>query len=94
MPIQSSPLRTVTRLSPLSDSVLAGQFGANLVELVLPMEGVRRDEAAVGTGSERLTVDLDRREHGHDRVVANVDGARTVGDGRDDLEPRPQSASA
>jgi hypothetical protein len=76
----------------VGDAVAAGQLGADLLELALHLQGVRREQAATGVRHEHLAVELHRRRHGADPVGVDVDRAGAVGDRRDQLEPDPDAA--
>ena len=79
-------------VEPVEHAVLAGQHGADLLELPLHLERVRRQQAATRTRHEQLAIDFDRRDRRHDAVGVNVDGAGAVGDGGDELVADPHAA--
>ena len=64
----------------VGDAVAAGELGADLLELALHLQRVRRQQPAARVGHEQLAVELHRRRHGLDPVGVHVDGAGAVGD--------------
>ena len=78
----------------VGDAVAAGQLGADLLELALHLQRVRRQQPAARVGHEDLAVELHRRHDGPDAIGVDVDRAGAVGDRRDELEADPDAAGA
>ena len=76
----------------VGDAVATGELGADLLELPLHVERVRREQAPARMGDEDLAVELHRRDHRLDAVGVHVDGAGAVGDRRDELHADPDPA--
>ena len=73
-------------------AVLAGEHRANLLELALHVQRVRGEQAPTRMGDELLALVLHRRDHRHDPVGVDVDGAGAVGHCSDELVAGPHPA--
>ena len=94
MPIQSSARADGDLVELVERAVLAGELGAHLLELALHVERVRGEQAPARVRDERLALVLHRRDHRHDAIGVDIDGARAVGDGGDELVADPHAARA
>jgi hypothetical protein len=75
-------------------AVQPSQEQANLEHLLLEIERVRRQQTAVGVRYERAPSVFHVRNHRQHPMQPEVDRARAIGDGRSDLERRPQTTRA
>ncbi len=75
----------------VGDRVAAYQLGAGLPEVALQLEGVGRQELAVGMVLVGLPVDGQVGDDRYDVLRVQVDGAVPIGDSGHDLHGRPEA---
>ena len=70
--------------------VLAGHFSANVEDLALDIERMRRDQIPIGMGNEDLAAKFHLWGDGAHPVRIDIDGAGAIRDRGHHLQPRPQ----